>query len=64
MNQTGRCFAAQLLIDGKFVPSKSGKTFKTINPVVGPHRRLPPSNMLNVFPLPRHTVSDESNQTT
>lgn len=50
MHQTNRCAALQLLIDGKFVPSKSGKTFKTINPVVCLHWYLPLCAMQAVCP--------------
>ena len=50
MHQTTCCVAAQLLIDGNFVPSKSGKMFKTINPVVRPHYHMPLCIMHAVLP--------------
>jgi hypothetical protein len=58
MHQTGRCAAAQLLIDGKFVPSKSGKTFKTINPVVCPCWHFP----LSVMQAARHLSTTSASQ--
>jgi hypothetical protein len=54
------CDAVQLLVDGKFVPSKSGKTFKTINPVVRLHCHCASCVLCYCYAAPRPGLAEQA----